>query len=321
MPKYDVFGIGTALVDYFARVTDSFLEKNGLTKGASNFVTREKMEEIRSRLSDAVFARFPGDNARNTCEGVSYLGGKAAYAGRIGNDADGKIFEESLRKQGISPFLEKGPGSTGRIMAFITRDGQRTFAVDLGNGGDYSGFPAGGIKNSNFLYLTTITLLKESAVSRNSRDAMDLAKGNGVRIAISLESPPLVSENVGRIKKLISKANVLFANEEELKALTGSSDCEAARELSEEIEVVCLKKCERGSSIFSKGKEFSIPAYSTNVVDTTGAGDFYAGGVLFALSRKKSVEEAGHVGARLAGKVVEKFGATLFESVCNQPFF
>jgi len=321
MAKYDVFGIGTPLVDYFAKVADSFLEKNGLFKGASNFVPREKLDKINERLADAVFACFPGDNARNTCEGVSYLGGKTAYAGRIGDDLDGRAFEDSLRRHGIDPYLEKGPGNTGRIMALITRDGQRTFVVDLGNGEDYKGLPSGGIKSSNFLYLTTITLLKESAVSRNSRDAMDLAKGNGIRIAISLESPPLVSENKERIKKLISRADVLFANEDELKALTGSSDCEEARKLSEAIEVVCLKKCERGSSIFSKGWEFQIPAYSTKVIDTTGAGDFYAGGVLFALSKKQSVEEAGHAGARLAGEVVEKFGATMFESACNPPAF
>ncbi len=317
MRKYDVFGIGTALVDYFARTTDSFLEKNALIKGASNFLPREKLNKIHTRLSDSVFACFPGDNARNTCEGVSYLGGKAAYASRIADDADGKIFEDALRTHGIDSFLEKGPGNTGKIIALITRDGQRTFGVDLGNSEDYKGLPAGAIKNSTFLYLTTITLLKEGAVARNARDAMDLADGNGVRISISLESPPLVSENRERIEKIASRADVLFANEDELKALTGSSDDESARKLSEEINVVCLKKCERGSTIFSGGKEFSIPAYSTKVVDTTGAGDFYAAGVLFGLSSGKSVEEAGHIGARLAGKVVEKFGATIFESTCN----
>jgi len=314
MAKYDVFGIGTALVDYFARTTDSFLEKNGLIKGASNFLPREKLDEIHSKLSDSIFASFPGDNARNTCEGVSYLGGKAAYAGRIADDADGKVFEEALRRHGIDSFLEKGPGSTGRIIAFITRDGQRTFAVDIGNGKEYRGIPTGPIKNSNFLYLTPITLLQEESVARGARDAMDLAEGSGVRISISLESPPLVSENKERVQKLISRAKVLFLNEEELKALTGSSDHEAAKGLSKEIEVVCLKKGERGSAIFSNGKEFPIPAYSNKVVDTTGAGDFYAAGFLYGLSGGKSVEEAGHIGAKLAAKIVEKFGATMFES-------
>jgi len=312
--KYDVFGIGTALVDYFALTTDSFLEKNGLVKGASNYLPREKLDEIHFRLSDSIFACFPGDNARNTCEGVSYLGGKTAYASRIAEDVDGKIFEEAIRDHGIDSFLEKGPGNTGKIIAFITRDRQRTFAVDIGNSKDYDALPKSGIESSNFLYLTPITLLQEGALARSARDAMDFAEGNGVRISISLESPPLVSMNRDRIKKIISRADVLFLNEDELKALTGSSDLQAARELSSDINIVCLKKCEKGSIIFSKGKEFLIPAYSTKVVDTTGAGDFYAAGVLFGLSKGKTIEEAGHLGAKLAGKVVEKFGATLHES-------
>ncbi len=317
MAKYDIFGIGTPLVDYFAKVADSFLEKHGLIKGASNFIPREKIDEIHDRLADAVFACFPGDNARNTCEGVAYLGGKAAYAGRIADDRDGRTFEESMRRHGIDSYLEKGPGNTGKIIAFLTRDGQRTFAVDLGNSENYKGLPSNSIKNASFLYLTTITLLKEAAVARNARDAMDCAAGNGVRIAISLESPPLVNENRERIQKIIPRAGVLFANEDELRALAGSADDEAALGLADQIGVVCIKRCERGSTVYAGGKQYSIPAYSTKVVDTTGAGDFYAAGVIQALSKGQSAEEAGHAGARLAGKVVERFGATMFETVCG----
>lgn len=315
MSNYDVFGIGTALVDYFCRTTDRFLEKNGLIKGASNFVSREKLDEIQAKLADSIFACFPGDNARNTCEGVAHLGGRSAYAGRIAVDTDGKIFEESLRKQGIASFLEKGPGRTGKIIALITRDGQRTFAVDLGNGKDYSGYPATGIKNSSFLYLTSITLFTDGAVSRSARDAMDAAEGNDVRISISLESPPLVEEKKDRLWRILTHADVLFTNEEELKALTGSKDDRAAKELAEEIDIVCLKKGEMGSSIFTKGEEFHIPAFPANVVDTTGAGDFYAAGFLFGLSRGKSIKESGLLGAQLAKKVIEKFGATLVEEI------
>ncbi|MEM2890341.1 MAG: PfkB family carbohydrate kinase, partial [Candidatus Hadarchaeum sp.] len=217
----------------------------------------------------------------------------------------------SLKKQKIASFLEKGPGRTGKIIALITRDGQRTFAVDLGNGKDYRGLPVTGIKNATFLYLTSITLFTDGAISRSTRDAMDVAEGNGVRIAISLESPPLVEKKKDRLWKMLTRANVLFMNEEELKALTGSSDEKAARELADEIDIVCLKKGEMGSSIFTKEKEFHVPALPANVVDTTGAGDFYAAGVLFGLSRGKSIGESGLFGSQLAKKVVEKFGATL----------
>jgi sugar/nucleoside kinase (ribokinase family) len=104
---------------------------------------------------------------------------------------------------------------------------------------------------------------------------------------------------------------VLFANEEELEALVGSKHDDAARALAEDINTVCLKKGEKGSVIFSHGERFSIPCYSTKVVDTTGAGDFYAAGVLFSLSRGQLAEAAGNLGAKLAAKTVETFGATL----------
>jgi hypothetical protein len=310
--KYDVFGIGTALVDYFTKSTDDFLKKNGLKKGATNYISREKLDELHAELSGQIFACFPGDNARNVCEGVSFLGGKSAYAGRIAEDEDGEIFETNLHDQNIDSFLEKKPGSTGKIIAFITPDFQRTFAANLGNSVEYDALPTKGIKNSNFLYLTSITILKKGRISKRARDAMEFAKENGVRVSISLENPPMVKANRGDLSKIISRSDVLFANEEELKALVGSKDEKAAGMLAEDIPVVCLKKGRNGSVIFSRGERSVIPAHPAKVVDTTGAGDFYAAGVLFGLSREQPVEEAGHQGAKLAAKVIERFGATLY---------
>ncbi len=309
--KYDVFGIGTALVDYFAKSTDEFLGKNGLIKSATNFLPPKRLDELHSGLSGLVFKCIPGDNARNVCEGVSFLGGKSAYASCIAEDVEGKIFEESLRAQGIDSFLEKKPGRTGKLICLITRDRQRTFAVELGGSKDYDALPAEGIKNSNFLYLTSITLLETGAIARNARDAMDLAQENGVRISISLESPPMINENKSKLRKIIPRADVLFANEEELEALVGSTQDDVACALAEDINTVCLKKGEKGSVIFSCGERFPIPCYSIKVVDTTGAGDFYAAGVLFSLSRGQSAGAAGNLGAKLAAKTVETFGATL----------
>jgi sugar/nucleoside kinase (ribokinase family) len=308
---YNIFGIGTALVDYFIKSDDDFLAKNGLIKGASNFLSREKLDELHAKLSDSVFICLPGDNARNTCEGVCFLGGKSAYASSIAEDEAGKIFESSLRAQRIDSFLEKMQGNTGKILAFVTPDSERTFAVDLGNGRDYDALPSEGIKNSNFLHLTSIMLLIKGRMAKSARGAIEFAKENNVRVSLSLESPPIINKNRDELRRIIPRADILFANEEELEALVGSRDDEAALGLAEEMDIVCLKRGMRGSTIFSCGERFSIPCYSVKVVDTTGAGDFYAAGVIFGLSRGKSVEEAGHLGAKLAGKVVERFGATL----------
>lgn len=312
--KYNVFGIGTAVVDYFARSTDDFLGKNGLIKGATNFIPREDLDELHARISGSVFSRYPGDNARNVCEGVSFLGGRAAYASCVGSDRDGEFFEDSLRTQGISSFLEKKPGRTGKIIVFITPDSQRTFAADLGNSVEYSTLPAEGIRNSSFLYLTSITLLKKGNISRSARKAMQYAREEGIRVSISLENPPMVRENRKYLLKIISESDVLFANEDELWVLTGSKGEAGARVLAEAVPILCLKMGGSGSIIFSGGERYKIPAYPAKVVDTTGAGDFYAAGVLFDLSRGRPAEEAGHQGAKLAARVIETFGATLRRS-------
>jgi sugar/nucleoside kinase (ribokinase family) len=308
---YDIFGIGTALVDYFVKSNDDFLVKNSLIKGASNFMPSEKLDELYSRVSDSIFTCLPGDNARNTCEGVCFLGGKSAYASNIAEDGAGKIFEDSLYAQHVDSFLEKKQGHTGKILAFITPDYERTFAVDLGNSRDYDALPKNGIKNSNFLHLTSIMLLTKGRIAKSARGAIEFAKKNNVRVSLSLESPPIINKNKDELRRIIPSTDILFANEEELEALVGARDDEAALDLAEEIDIVCLKRGMKGSTIFSDGERFPIPCYSVKVVDTTGAGDFYAAGVLFGLSNGKTVEEAGHIGAKLAGKVVGQFGATL----------
>ncbi|MEW6592096.1 MAG: adenosine kinase [Candidatus Hadarchaeota archaeon] len=313
MKKYDVFGIGTALVDYFAKCTEDFLSKNNLIKGATNMVPRERLDELHSRLADSVFLQLPGDNARNTCEGVTYLGGKTAYASSVGEDPEGEFFEKSIAARGITPYVVRKPGRTGKIIALITRDGQRTFAVDLGNGSDLNSVPAEEIKNSNYLYLTSITLLASGSISGVARDAIETARQHGVKIALSLESPPMIAENRARLLRTVELADALFANSEELEALAGEPVGKNAKIVTDRVGLMFLKRDRNGSTVFSQGGKFLIPAYSQNPLDTTGAGDFYSAGVLFALGRGKSPEEAGHVGAKLAAKVVERFGATAYD--------
>lgn len=311
MQKFDVFGIGTALVDFFAETADDFLSKNGLTKGATNFLPREKLDGLHQKLSKSIFLQLPGDNARNTCEGVSCLGGKAAYASSVAEDPEGDSFLGGLRAQRIESFVVKQAGRTGKIIALITPDGQRTFAADLGNSLNYDVLPKEGIESSLYLYLTSITMVARGRIGGIAAKAMGFARKKGLKIAASLESPPMIEENREKLLKAIDGIDVLFANEEELTALSGGAT-EAAPELSKKVGVLYLKKGINGSTVFSAGDAIDIPRYSKKTVDTTGAGDFYAGGVIYGLSHGKSYEEAGHVGAKLAGKVVERFGASVW---------
>ncbi len=310
--KYDVFSIGTALVDYFAEVDDSFLRSNKLAKGATNFLEEEKMAGLQGKIGGKIIASMPGDNGRNVCEGVCFLGGKAAYAGNVGDDEDGDFFIEELNARGMTNFVNVEDGTTGRIIAFITPDKQRTFAANLGNGVEYSGLEEEAILDSGFLFLTSITLLCEGETGESALNALEFAKKNNVKVALSIESPPMIEENVEELIEIISRdASVLFANEEETKALMGGIREFELRKLAACAPIFCFKMGENGSLVFSEGQTHKIPAIQTQVVDTTGAGDFYAAGFLKGLMEEKSLMESGTIGAQLASKAISRFGASL----------
>ncbi|MEM2878099.1 MAG: adenosine kinase [Candidatus Hadarchaeales archaeon] len=311
MRRYDLFGIGTALVDSVAKVGDDFIKKLGLKKEATNYVTRDRLNEILGDLGSSLFS-WPGDNARNVCEGIAFMGGKAAYAGRIGGDQEGVFFEKVLKRLGIESFLEVGPGKTGRIITLVTPDMCRTFVADLGNGNGYSSVPEYGIKSSKYLFLTSITMLN-GKISEVAEKALDIAKKSGVSVSISLESAPMILENRERLVSEVAKSDVLFGNEMEISALTGMGAENGAKKLARRIPIICLKMGERGSKIFSGGRIISVPPHPASVRDPTGAGDYYAAGFIFGMIRGKTVEECGEMGAKLASMAIENLCATLTE--------
>ncbi len=308
MPALDVFAIGTPVIDYFAKVKAGEIEKLGLTKGSTNhFSERERLDEFEKGIR--ILQKAPGDNARNFCEGVCFLGGKCAYGGAIGKDEDGELFSGSLKKCGIENKLEvMFKRQTGKIITLITEGGERTFAADLAASAWYERVEKDSIKDSEFFYLTSITAFGASKTAATAKDAIKDAMEHGVRIAYSLESPKLVKEGREEIWKIIQAGvYVLFANEEEFSALG-----KGIGEIAEIVPVFCLKKGANGSEIYSKGKKTEVSAVKVEkVVDTTGAGDAYAAGFVFGLSRGNELKECGRMGSELAGRVISKIGAGL----------
>lgn len=310
--SFDVFSIGTALVDYFVEVDGSFLKANKLAKGATNFLEVGELNALQEKVKARIAGRFPGDNARNVCEGVRFLGGEAAFASNVADDEDGNFFLKKMGEMKIGNFVNVEEGSTGRIIAFITSDKQRTFAANLGNGVNYTGLEEEAILGSNFLFLTSITLLCKGETGESALRALEFARENKVKVALSLESPPMIEKNREELLETIAQgATVLFANEEETNALMGGTSEYELKKLSSLVAVFCFKQGEKGSQLHARGSAYKIPAVETNVVDTTGAGDYYAAGVLKALSDGKLLAEAGMEGAGLAAKAISKMGASL----------
>lgn len=309
----DVFGIGTPVADYFARADERRLARWKLQKGATNFVSRKKLDSMQKSLGKKIFHIGAGDNARNVCEGVCRLGGSAVYAGMIGRDEEGKIFAKSLRGNFIQSRLALGAGRTGKILCLVTTDGQRTFAADLGNGLNLSKFEDGeAVSDSEYFYLTSITLSGRTKVARLAKKLLGVARKEGCKVALSLESPPLVKKERRMLLGVAKGCDLLFMNEWELEALSGRGRIEEGLEFLEKHlpgRDIFVKRGERGSIVLHHGELLSIPSYHAAVLDTTGAGDSYAAGVIYGLSHGYSCERAAKLGSHLASQVIGKYGA------------
>ena len=305
----DLFAIGTPVIDLFARVSESELAGFGLKKGATNYFSAAKLSAIERKLGKKMIYRYPGDNARNVCEGFAALGGFCGYAGAVGNDRGAGEFEGNLAQCGVAAFLQERKGSTGKILALVTPDGQRTFCADLGVTTACSRFEKTAFESSRMLFVTSITFGVPCATAKLAMKYLDGAKKAGKKIAIALESPPMVQKNRAKFLAIAKKyADVLFMNEEEAEALLGGGAGKKLLKLKPSA-LIYLKRGERGSLLLHRGKKTHVPALPAKAVDTTGAGDAYAAGVLYGLSRGYSALSSAKIGCMLATKVVEKMGA------------
>ena len=303
-----LFAIGTPVIDYFAKVQSGEFGALGLKRGSTNhFLEGEKIGEMQKKLK--IIAKVPGDNARNACEGFSSLGGKTEYFGAVGNDEDGKFFLDGLERAKIGSLVGRiSKHSTGRIIALIDEGFERTFAAYLGAGLELEGKEIGRIGSADFFYTTSITTSGKNKTAETAKKALKNAKERGVRIAYSIESPKMAAEEKERIWEEVNEfADILFANEEELKALGRNME-----EITSRVKIFCLKRGANGSEIYSEGKVVRIPAQEVeSVIDTTGAGDWYAGGFLFGIGSGKNAKESGDIASKLASRIMGRLGASL----------
>ena len=305
----DLFALGTPVIDLFAKADGRLISKLEIKKNATNFFSAKELSAIERRLGRRITYRYPGDNARNVCEGFAALGGSCCFQGAVGNDAAGAEFASNLRSCGVAAFLQKKKGSTGKIISLVTPDGQRTFCADLGVGTACDRFEKAVFGDSRMLFVTSITFGVPSPTAKLAMKYLEAAKKGKKRIAISLESPPMVEKNRAKFAAIVKKyADAVFLNEDEARALLGKGAEKKLLKLKPSA-LVYLKKGKKGSLLIHRGKKMRIPAFPAKVVDTTGAGDAYAAGVLYGLSRGYSPLSSGKLGAMLAAKVVQKIGA------------
>ena len=309
----DLFAIGTPVIDLFARVPEKELSALKVAKGATNFFSADGFSKLERKLSKKITYRYPGDNARNVCEGFAALGGFCGFAGTVGDDKAGAAFATNLSECGIGNFLQEKRGATGKILALVTPDKQRTFCADLGVSTNYDETGSIAAENARMLYVSSITLCGDHPASRACRAQMEEFRKAGKKIAIALESPPMVGKNSEMLLALAKKyADVLFLNEDEAVALFGAGNGkDAEKKLASLIPQVpvYLKRGGNGSTLFLHNRAHKIGAMKATVLDTTGAGDAYCAGTLYGLARGYTPFSSAKIGCYLATKVVEKLGA------------
>ncbi len=310
---YDVLGIGNAIVDVISQATDAFLDQQRLTKGAMRLVDAREAEALYAAMGPGI--EMSGGSAGNTMAGIAALGGRGAYIGKVAADELGRVFAHDIRAAGVHFATDAATGGapTARCLILVTPDAQRTMNTFLGAcvelGPD--DIDAELVRASQVTYLEGY-LWDPPAAKEAFLKAAGLAHEAGRKVALSLSDAFCVGRHRESFRTLVERhVDVLFANESEILSLyeVDSFD-EAARLVNGHCEVAALTRSEKGAVVLSGDARFDVPAAKVErVVDTTGAGDLFASGFLYGLTRGRPLAECAHIGAIAAAEVIGHYGA------------
>ena len=318
MKKYDVVGIGSALLDFTYEVDDSLINDLGLKKGEMQLIDNNKSKEILKKLVKYPVKISPGGSSSNTVAGVAFLGGKSVLLGKVGKDEYGKIYETMTKESNVISRLKKHEFEiTGHAITFINPDGQRSFATNLG-ASQYlvkEDLDEEYIRDSKFLHIEGY-LLENPNLRSVVLEAIKIAKISGTIVSLDLSDSGLIKRNLDLFKEFVKEyVDIVFANETEAKAFTDKEPGDAVFDISDISEIAVVKLGENGSLLRSNKILVEIPAYKNpDFKNTNGAGDSFAAGFLFGLVNELDLEKSGKLASYVASLVVGNSGARLEKS-------
>ncbi|MEM8925449.1 MAG: adenosine kinase [Actinomycetota bacterium] len=309
--RVDVVGVGNAMVDVITHASDDFVLAQGMEKGAMNLIDADRGHELYGLIDDGLEAS--GGSAANTMAGVASFGGSASYIGKVSDDELGKVFIDDMRSIGVgfdvAPAAE-GP-ATGRCLIFVTPDAQRTLNTFLG----VSSFLAPDDVSPSTVEAGSVLFcegyLWDTPSAKDAiRRAMEVARAAGRKVALTVSDSFCVERHHAEFLELIDgPVDIVFANEEELKALYGVEHAAAVEIVRTKVELACLTMGKHGSLLVTADETVEIAAEEiAPVVDTTGAGDQYAAGVLYGLAKGLPLPEVGRLGSLAAAEVISHVG-------------
>lgn len=312
--KYDVLGIGNAIVDVIAFTEDDFLLAHQLAKGSMHLIEEEQAEKLYQSMGPATI--ISGGSAANTMVGVASLGGSASFIGKVREDVLGQAFTHDIRSIGVQ--FETKPASTGlataRSFILVTPDGERTMNTFLGACRELGpdDIDPETVEAAEITYLEGYLWDPEDAKAA-FRKAVSIAHRAGRKVALTLSDSFCVDRYRDEFRALITDGaiDILLANEHELKSLYTTSDFDSAvKALRDEAPLAVVTRSAEGSIVIDKEGVMAVPAQSIDrLVDTTGAGDLFAAGFLLGHVRGFSHEEAARLGAIAAAEIIQHLGA------------
>ena len=307
-----ILGIGSTLVDILSQVpNEEVLNELNLPKGSMTYVNINDAVSIGERLAQQYGSqRAAGDSAANTMSGLARLGAKAGFLTMMGNDEMGQFFTNEMTRTGVEMLALKSNTPTGRVIAMVTPDGERTFATCLGASIELS---PDDIKpelfdNWDIFYIEGYLVANPDML----RKAISTAKDKGMKIAIDLASYNVVEESRDFLLELVNNyVDIVFANEQEAFALTGMEPENALHYIAERCDIAVVKIGAKGAYIQRGNEIVTIPPMKADVVDTTGAGDMWAAGFLAGLVKGENLQKCGMMGAIVAKNIIEVMGAKM----------
>lgn len=309
-----VLGMGNALVDVLAVIeNDKILELLQLPKGSMQLIDETKLEIISEEINKLNKSIVSGGSASNTIVGLANLNVETGFLGRIGTDFYGTYYKEDLMKHRVTSHLTEVNEASGVASTFISKDGERTFGTYLGAAAllHADELDANDFKGYDYFYIEGYLVQSHDLIKK----AIVLAKEAGAKIILDMASYNVVEANRDFLLEIIPQyVDIVFANEEEAKALFDLEPEIAVSEIAKQVDIAIVKTGEKGSWIQQGDEKVFVPALKVNCVDTTGAGDLYAAGFIYGLINNSPLSACGRIGTLLAGNVIEAIGAKIEEN-------
>lgn len=322
MTRFDVYGVGNALVDMEFEVDDNFFAEHKIEKGVMTLVAHEQQEILLAVLKEeyGVKKRAGGGSAANTLYAISQFGGKAFLSCKVANDETGDFYLEQLGDHNIKTNTDsqRVDGTTGRCLVMISPDAERTMHTYLGVSENFSSVEVdyAAVRDSEYIYLEGYLVTSASAKSAIT-ELKHFAERNQVKTAMTFSDPSMLEYFKNDIDDVLGDGvDLLFCNSHEALLWTGAEDIQSACDIMRtRAQRFAITRGAEGALLFDGQEYISIDAHSVTAIDTNGAGDMFAGAFLYALTHDNDFATAGKLASLASAQVVSKFGPRLDASL------